>query len=254
MSLSVGGEKSGAPAAPPVNDAFDVDSDEGCTLLGPHFFLYSSLQETGELITVTIPQISSEVGANLRSSAAHKTIWIIYGSTAAQVFTEAYSTQHAGGKAETTIVLRRQNPWQGALPEAGWGGSPPLSADQIAELRASRILFNEPAPIVGHALHALGGPEMLIRGPDIQFPVERSPLPELLAHLSRGKPARAAWVQVRLLLIFYLCRSECVETVDLLRLTIAGDRLKRITFRGTRRRVYDNVPPKVIELQRDVDL
>jgi hypothetical protein len=151
---------------------------------------------------------------------------------------------------EATLGVRVPERRFSMMHDVGLGGTKSLSADEIATMRASRILFNDPpAPKKPSADFA----EMFIRG-GMQGTLEitESPIPRLVNQLPRNE--RATWESVRLVLLQQLHMSGTVEHVELLRLTVRGGHLVRIELRARRAKRYVNEEPYLIELDREVDL
>lgn len=126
-----------------------------------------------------------------------------------------------------------------------FGGPNGMSADEIAEQRARRIITGEPRA----RKNDMYGPEMLIRGVgDATLQVTESPIPKLLAGKSRDD--RATWERVRLELVRFLIVTNCVEQIDLLSLHVMNGKLVHIDFRGTRH--MSGYEPVAIEINEDV--
>jgi hypothetical protein len=131
----------------------------------------------------------------------------------------------------------------------GVGGGRSLRADDIATMRATRILFNDPPESKQHSYDSV---EMFIKG-GVRGALEitESPIPGLLENRPRGE--RATWEAVRLALIVHLRMSGTVEHVEKLRLTVRGGRLVKIEFRGRRAKPYVNADGFVIDVERKVN-
>lgn len=116
------------------------------------------------------------------------------------------------------------------LYEMSFGGPNGMSADEIAEARARRLLTGEPRA----RKNDMHGPEMMIRGMGSAIQVTESPIPGLLAGQPREE--RGTWERVRLELVRLLVLTNCVESVDMLSLQVADGELVHVDFRGTRHR------------------
>ena len=141
------------------------------------------------------------------------------------------------------------------LPERSHDGSAFMemstsgfSADDIAHLRARRILLNEmlSASRTDSAGILNGGTlEVLVRGMNTPLEVTESPLPALFVDCGRDSEFLAA---ARLLLVLYLRLSQVVEHILKLELSFDGaDRLK-VDFEGERARKFQNVLPSRISV------
>jgi hypothetical protein len=131
------------------------------------------------------------------------------------------------------------------------------SADDIAVLRARRILLDDPLPgrpaYLGRP-NAWGGGadgmlESLVRGYG-NFKVERSPLPQLYV---AGRSKGAAFIaEARLTIILWLVLSNTVDTVTRLDLKSTKDKGKpalSIKFVGARPQHYHNVAPSKLVVE-----
>jgi hypothetical protein len=157
---------------------------------------------------------------------------------------------HEGGQQLATVVLskRDNDASQAHMHDAAWGGGNALSADDIAELRASRLLTNEPKATKVNAL----GPEMLIRGgmhDGIQ--VDQSPIPVFLA--TRARDERQTWEHLRLELVRQLILSRSVERIERLDLTVENGRLVHVVLRGIRHQYYSNTPGHVVVVDKNIN-
>ncbi|MBB4635655.1 toll/interleukin-1 receptor domain-containing protein [Longimicrobium terrae] len=170
--------------------------------------------------------------------------WLAYGDTANEGMVEAADRSlDAAGERWTVVVGLNEQPG-GYLSEMGTSGK---SADDIAELRARRLLLNEkpPAEVVrwGQTDSML---EMLVQGSGRRSLTE-SPLPALYGQFREDVPFFLA--AARLLAVLELEREQIVEHI--LELTLRPDANcgLRVRFRGRRRKAYSNQPAHEIAFE-----
>ena len=182
--------------------------------------------------------------AGLRS--ARGSIGLAYGSDAydGQV-TEAKQIRQDGEEVWQVRFEPQSGAYGGTLTEIATEG---YSADDIAELRARRILLDEGLPGGRRQGLARGSMlESLVQGMNTLLKVERSPFPALFQTLGDNPPLFLA--ACRLFGVLYLRISGTVEHVYRLDPTLAKPDALHIDFEGQRRRVYDNVEPPIIRIE-----
>lgn len=225
-----------------------IDASPNMILLNGHRFRIAQLDEFNDQLTVEVIDVEGDGESVLRGllkPRAH--INLAYGNMTASGRIEESRLTHRERSVAAVLQIHRVPFNHSELHEMSWGGANAMSADEIAALRASRILFGDPP-----ASRNEFGPEMLIRGGmrgGLQ--ITESPIPSLLAQLPRT--TRDTWEIVRLLLVQQLRTSGCVEHIELLRLTVRSNRLVRIEFRGRRATQYANIAQFLIEFDRPVD-
>jgi hypothetical protein len=231
---------------------FVVDSNANTALIAGRRFSTSKIEDVQGRLTLLADKLDGAGEAALRDlSKRHGEVEIAYGNTAASVNIEDVRITH-GQSVQATLVCRVSERRSESMFEAsvGVGGGKSLSADDIATMRATRILFNDP-PESKHA-HSFDSVEMFIKG-GMRGAMEimESPIPRLLEGLPRGE--RATWEALRLALIVQLRMSGTVEHIEKLRLIVRGGRLVRIEFRGRRAKQYVNADAYVIDVDRKVN-
>jgi hypothetical protein len=176
----------------------------------------------------------------------------------------AYGTTAVAGRvAELSHVFEKGNKvWSLTLEpveqQFGPGGMEPstsnLSADEIAVLRARRILFNEGGSKPRRSRSSDPNDdliEMFVRGMSVPIEVESSPFPQLYQELQTDIPRFLA--ACKLTAVLYLCMTGTIESVDLLEVRHSAGVLK-IQFEGTRHRRYSNMAPYVMNLVGECQL
>lgn len=231
---------------------FVVDRNPNSALINGRRFSTSKIEDVQGRLTLIIDSLDGEGEAALRDlSKRHGEVEIAYGNTAVAVDIEDVRIAH-GKSVDATLVGRVSERRSGTMFEAsvGIGGSRSLSADDIATMRASRILYNDPPE--SKRVNNFDPAEMFIRsGMHGAMEVKESPIPRLLERLPRGE--RATWETVRLALLVHLRMSGTVEHIEKLRLTVRGGRLVRIEFSGRRAKRYVNEEAYLIKLDRKVN-
>lgn len=199
---------------------------------------------------ITLRTETPEADAFLRAiQKAHRAaIGVVWDTTAGlyEVFGAEQNWQ--GGSTAWKLVLREaQTDYGGGVMQMATAGR---TADEIAELRARRILLNDP-PLVqdGDAWNRPDDTllEALVRRQNAPISVESSPLPKLYTVL--GDRPEYFMAAARLLAILWLKLSGTIEHVLELSLNLEGAGTLVVSFRGRRARVYGNVDPPVIAIE-----
>ena len=131
-----------------------------------------------------------------------------------------------------------------------------ISSDQIAEMRARRILLNERSPqnrigLVGFANDSMlesyiSGGASLSHEPGLK--IQESPIPDL--YRSFGKTEGRFQKFARLALVLYLKLSNTVEDILQLDLKLLNPRQLQVNFKGRRNQRYTDVEPYIIQINR----
>jgi hypothetical protein len=239
------------PAASPVGSAFSmiVDSNISKALIDGQLYVTVRIEEVEERITVDIDCADGASESKVRALQRRARIEVTYGNHVARgVLEDCRFTHEAHMSATIVVSLRGQQDQNAHMHDAAWGGPGGMTADDIAEKRATRLLTGEPRATRLDPF----GPEILIRGGMHDgLQVDESPIPRIIARLPRKE--RTTWEHIRLELIRQLILSRAVERIERLSLTIKDDRLVHVSFRGTRHRYYSNIAPHVIDIDQDVD-
>ena len=133
-----------------------------------------------------------------------------------------------------------------------------ISPDQIAEMRARRILLDEPLKTVNPSLNQpnlmnqtesdldffIGGGGSSYHETGLQIP--KSPIPAL--YQSFGQPAGRFEKFARLISVLYLKLSNIVEDVLQLDLKLLDSKRLQVRFKGCRPQRYTNIKPAIIEV------
>ena len=140
------------------------------------------------------------------------------------------------------------------------GRKPPYSADDVAELKAKRLLLNDPpkllmlrdAQMFSPALAEREMLENLIRSSRTPVSVEDCVIQSVYSTY-KDRPKRFLEL-ARLQAIFYLKAAGIVEQVLELSLGPISQEKVHVRFRGKRRHVYVDIKPSVIEVEGDCPL
>jgi Predicted nucleotide-binding protein containing TIR-like domain len=146
-----------------------------------------------------------------------------------------------------------------APDDTGYDGGYNMSgyaSEQVAEMRARRILLDEKLPDGGRYRRPgdLGAMmlERSVAGGGRDFMVQGSPFPSLYADLKGDEVLFLA--AARLFAVLQLLLTNTVERIHRLELAVReGDRLA-VDFEGQRRGEYTNQPPHVIKVEGVCDL
>lgn len=175
-----------------------------------------------------------------------------WGNTALLAKVEAVSQVWQDGQEKWSVVLIPDTSDYGIGMEMATSN---YSADQLAELRARRVLLNEKLATRGNTSRAFTDDtimEVLIRGQSTPIKVEASPLPKLYKELRREPDLFLA--TARLVAILWLRLSGVIEHVFHLDFRLREDWALEVNFSGQRARRYGNVDPPVIEVSGLCDL
>ncbi len=200
--------------------------------------------DVGKVITIAIVPASAEQSAfltKLRQDRDHE-IGLAFGLFAVLGrVKEAQQEYAAGGERWRLVVAAEDTDYGAGFMEMSTAG---YSADDIAVLRARRILLNETRATKGRedivACMNDSTLEVLIRGLNAPLQVNASPLPDLYAKTNED---RDAFIRIaRLLLVLYLRLSGTVEHILALDLAFEAADTLRVDFEGQRAKKYTNEP------------
>lgn len=198
------------------------------------------IREQGARVEFTLIPTGPDDSAFLSElkSGWHSTrAWLAYGDTASEGTVEAADRSRDGSGERWTLVVVLDEQRGGNLMEMSTSGK---SVDEIAELRARRILLDEkpPADVArwGQVDTML---ETLVQGLGSSRSLAVSPIPALYRQFRTDIPFFLA--AARLVAVLELRRTETVEHVLELSLRPQAAGLS-VRFRGRRRKVYTNEP------------
>jgi hypothetical protein len=225
---------------------FTIAASPSWVLVASRPYRRLRVDESGRTITATFVCDDPADEFAVRQLQQRSEIELAYAHHLARgVLSNSGITHDAQATGTVVVTLRDGYEHRGRHQEMSFGGPNGMSADEIAEQRAQRLLTGEPKA----RKNDVHGPEMMIRGMgDVQ--ITESALPRLLASVDRTD--RLAWELVRLELVRLLLLTNCVERIDRLALKIANGKLIEIDFQGTRH-VSSGYEPFVVEIKQAVD-
>jgi hypothetical protein len=132
------------------------------------------------------------------------------------------------------------------------------SADEIAAMRARRILLDEPGPAVEDDTFTTTQLnkqtlELFIRGMSSPIRIARSPLPVIYDPVIAAEDPERFLMEVRVLAILFLRLSGTTEVVQRLDLRLNNGQLE-VDFVGQRPQQYANREPYTIDVHGIIDL
>ena len=129
------------------------------------------------------------------------------------------------------------------------------SADDLAEMRARRILLNDPPPIAENQRSTDPNKMMLeifVRRNGGRGEIRSSPIPEVYAAFE-ARP-RAFEAVSKLFAVLFLRLGAVVQTIHELDIRLEADGRARVHFVGERHRVYENRAPAVLRVDGALDV
>ncbi|HLL81108.1 MAG TPA: SEFIR domain-containing protein, partial [Longimicrobium sp.] len=232
-----------AQAAAPPDDLVLLESDQR-----RRFLFAERIAEQADHVEITLaPRGAEEVAflSGLKGRWPAARLWFAYGDTAGEATVDTAERERQGGRERWTLRLVPSDANRGNSMEVGTTGK---SADDIAELRARRVLLDERPPAEvqrwGRVDNTL---ERFVQGLGSGHALGNSPLPALY-HEMPGDPA-VFLAAARLVGILWLIRTGTVEHVLDLELRLATPDSLHVRFRGRRRKIYTNMPAHEIAFE-----
>jgi hypothetical protein len=178
---------------------------------------------------------------------------VAFGGT--PVFGTLYEAKqtHVGGVEQWLLVINPSTEHiQGVFSEPAFDKR---SADDIADLRARRLLLNERIPGDSGRMADewnSGMLEVLVRGLNTHIEVKGSPFPGLFKAI--GSDPEYFLVVARLFGILFLYLSATVDRIHRLDLRLERPGVLSVRFEGQRPRRYVNVEPPILKVEGRCDL
>jgi hypothetical protein len=197
----------------------------------------------------------------LRSSSSSGTqqVSFAYANDAFVVRCESMaSTYEAGASTWRLVLLKEDIGYGGDFSEVSYRDDARYySADDIARMRAERILLGTPAALSADRNSGRGLSssvlESFVQGSGTPLKVTESPIRELGKKIPRTDSA-LFMTFARLLSLYYLKAGGVVERIERLALGPLKPESVHVVFRGLRRQKYQNVDAVVIDVQGDCPL
>ncbi|QDV37593.1 hypothetical protein ElP_55330 [Tautonia plasticadhaerens] len=253
--------------APSSSTRTKVDSSDRWALLGDSFLEAKTVRQNRDgTITAEVPSQSAEVDAAMASLRPHhygrsKPVPFAHGNDAWIVTVREVESVSEGGEQLWTVVLAPE-------PVEYGGGSMEMSvqtqgklytADEIARMRAGRILLNDPPPLDDNkrpsgdiAMLEEAFLEAQIRGVSTPVTVNDCII-QVIYNEQRGKGVNFLKL-ARLGAIFMLKAGGVIEHVRKLTLGPVRNGKVHVEFVGVRRKKYVNADPTIIQLEGDCAL
>lgn len=226
--------------------------DEQLALLivgGSHELIPLGSVESGATKTIVLCAESTSQSAFLADlqDGFNRVVSIAYDLTSATGSLEEITKTRDGGRESWTLRLGQAPPSR--VPDVTEMSTQSLSADDIAEMRARRLLLDEPPNTRVAADPMLNA---LVAGMQGDVKIDRSPFPGLYAAM-KADPGRFLTFS-KLLAVHLLRESRTVEHVLSLDLGLDADGRLSVSFEGRRRRSAVNVEPRVISFEGACEL
>jgi hypothetical protein len=241
-------EQHADPRLPILSD-FVIDSTGNLVMLYGRFYEARSVNHVGNTIKVIITSQSSEDDSDLRSLrqptwGGNHSIAFGHGDDALVVNVETVDSEEFNDRTDWVVTLRPEHIEYGGHADSDGTtlGGNYYSPDEIAKLRASRILLNDPPP-TNYDSQRYGEDAFLedqIRGSLLHRPVQGCILKDLYVNL-RGNPALYLR-RARLAAIFDLKAGDVIERVDRFVLGPIRNGKVHVDFVGSRRKHFDRDP------------
>jgi hypothetical protein len=177
-----------------------------------------------------------------------KTISISFGNTALLARINSVVQERTGNKEIWTLFLDPEECDYGAgFMEMSVNN---FTADEIAEMRARRILLNDTLSLLGlkkYNKFDWDFMEVFVRGQNTPIQVINSPFPELYSDLKGDIPYFLA--VARLVGVLWLRLSGVVQDIFKLDFKMVNGEKMSVVFEGLRPRKYSNVEPTKIKVE-----
>ena len=237
----------GQHVPPPVAPETAASEFERLALLlyedGYQILVSSARIEAGEVIRASLIATNANESAALSRlrNEKGKRLGIAFGTSAYLGELRAVEQVYGSDGEIWKVEVRPDDLSPGSVEVSVQG----YDADQIAELRARRILLDEPLPKYkdGTELNQ-AFLESFVRGINVRVQTSRSPFP--LLYKSLGAQPTAFLAACRLFGTLLLRVSGVVEAVYELQLTLEPGSKLGVRFKGRRHRRYSNVEPATV--------
>ncbi|HSU15790.1 SEFIR domain-containing protein [Longimicrobium sp.] len=199
------------------------------------------IREQGDRVEFTLVPQNADITAflsELKDRWGKTRVWVAYGDSAHSGSVEAADRvrDSLGERWIVSVVVDEGS--RGSSMEIATSGK---SADEIAELRARRILLNEKPPAdVARWGQVDSMLETLVQGVGAGRSLVESPL--LPLYRQHGSNPRLFLAAARLAAVLELRRTETVAHVLELIFQMEDPRRLYVRFRGRRRKIYTNMP------------
>ena len=264
ITEAIGQSRAQTQAGPPkptvaVGNAKITDSGNMVFLAGAFHEAANLSEDADGTVAVVIAPDGSEDDARfreLRKAAGHRgeQIAFAYGNEGGHYSVESVTSDGSGENRAWTVRLRplddRGDFMRDQMSYTGSDGRT-VTADDIAELRARRILLNEQTADLESTSSMVF--EVVVRGLGNAGSTERSLLPDVYGEL-KDCDLHVRLQALRLAAVLQLRLSRTVEHVLHLAVGPINGQKMPVDFRGKRYKVYGNVEPTIIAVSGSCDL
>lgn len=242
------------PAVPSSSKKPSPKAKGTCLLLDDSFFFANRVRNQSDgSITIELTPLSGEEEARIAAMrpgqfGSRTPLPFAVNNDAYEVQVEEVVSEHADNQQKWNLRLRSMQR-QSAFPlEMTINGVGP---DEIARMRAGRILLNDPPPRTGSGFDHDFLLEGSIAGSSDKYQAKEC----VIRDVFRKYGKTSEWTEMaRLKAVFILKMTGTVEHVIELALgTVHANKVK-VSFKGRRSRRYSNVEPEVIEIDGECEL
>lgn len=245
------GEASVEPDVQPAGSIHSKEFLQSLVLIegpGGHAVLAARGVTRSERLTLElVPQKAAETAflSQVRDSPG-STLGVSYGTNAAFGRLQSVEQRRHGSEEVWTIALQPdETDLSAGSMEMAYDG---YSADRLAELRARRILLNDPPPLGDEAITNVNDAalEMFIRRNGGPREIRQSPLPAL--YETYHEDASLFEAVARLFVLLFMRAGAVVQHVHELDINLQPHARVTVHFVGQRHRVFSNREPGIIRV------
>lgn len=210
----------------------------------------------GEAITMNLLPTDSRDAAAIDSLSRYirrDPVGLAFGSKAMYARVESVTHDFVGRRDLWTVELKPDQELLHGQRMYGEINLSGVSADEMAELRARRILLDEKLFGAGGVYRGMtnslnqGLLEHSVQGRDGGLQIKGSPFPKLYAGM--GDDPETFLAYARLYAVVLLILSNTVESIQQLELHVRGAKELSVKFEGQRAAYYSNEPPTQIKVK-----
>ena len=240
-----------------------VENDSGefvllCPEDGEHYFvpIQNANWDATEIFLKLLPESRKQTAflRSLRNSVnngfTRPVFAFVLEEDAAWVSPQEVTQSRSGSQTVWEVVLKEDSVRQnlGLSSEIGFSG---FSPDEIAEMRAKRILLNEKSETTNpYNVYDKMLENFISRHASLQYgsipQITESPIPNL--YRSFGKEPERFKKFARLVSVLYLILSNTCEDILKLEFKLLKSKKLRVEFEGKRHQQYSNVQPFIIKV------
>lgn len=222
---------------------------------GNLIFVESERVRAGEAVTMNLLPSDSRDAAAIDSLSRYirrDPVGLAFGNKAMYARVEAITHDFVSGRDLWTVELKPDQELLSGQRMYGEINLSGVSADEMAELRARRILLDEKLFGPGGVYRGMtsrlnqGLLEDSVQGRSGGLQITASPFPKLYA--SMGDDPEAFLAYARLYAVLLLVLSNTVESIQRLELNMRGAEELSVRFEGQRPAYYSNQPPIQIKV------